>query len=227
MDTKAWGPPLWDSLFFIAYGYGTNTSTDPNKDEQYIQFFQSLTNVLPCKYCRESLAGFIEQANPREYLRDGRGLVRFVYDLKNLVNQKLMKQEFDAATEKFNSLMENRSRMSPHDFNVQLRDLSRVFYTRDPPPFEQVVAKYAKHEAGCSIKMKTCRSAEQTVPITTDTSIYAAMKGGLRQYRISRRQKSKAKKVSKPKRKSMPKRRSTKRRSTKRSKLRRSVRNVR
>jgi hypothetical protein len=177
MDTKAWGPPLWDSLFFIAYGHSLNTPQDPEKDEHYIRFFEDLANVLPCKYCRESLGQFLKELNPRDYLRDGRGLMRFVYDLKNTVNQKLMKQEFNAANVQYKELLDQykTGRMGEHQLNIKLRDMSKLFYTKDPPPYQKVFDKYAKHEASCSLKLKTCRKDDNH---ESDTITYAAIQAG-------------------------------------------------
>lgn len=175
MDTKAWGPPLWDSLFFVAYGYQLNPH--PDRVEQYDAFFNSLAGVLPCKYCRESLTGFLKELDFKQYIRDGRGAMRFVYDLKNKVNQKLVTQELTAAQTQFNELGEKMKRGESVDVPRELRRISKVFYTKDPPPFEDVVRKYQAHEAKCSSQLKTCRKGVSYDVEPTDTLLYSAIGG--------------------------------------------------
>jgi hypothetical protein len=175
MDTKAWGPPLWDSLFFIAHGFQLNPH--PDRVEQYNDFFQSLAGVLPCKYCRESLTGFLKELDFKQYVRDGRGAMRFVYDLKNKVNQKLVTQELAAAQTQFNDVASRVQRSEAVDVPRELRQISKVFYTKDPPPFEEVVRKYQAHEAKCSAQLKTCRKGVATEVEPTDTLLYSAIGG--------------------------------------------------
>jgi len=189
MDTKAWGPPLWDSLFFVAYGYQLNPH--PDRVEQYNTFFQSLAGVLPCKYCRESLAGFLKELDFKQYVRDGRGAMRFVYDLKNKVNQKLVTQELNAAQLKFNEVSEKIQRGEPTDVPRELRQISKVFYTKDPPPFEDVVRKYQVHEAKCSAQLKTCRKGVDAETEPTDTLLYSAVGGAPKKRSVRRKRTSK------------------------------------
>lgn len=188
MDTKAWGPPLWDSLFFVAYGYQLNPH--PERAEQYNAFFQSLAAVLPCKYCRESLTGFLKELDFKQYIKDGRGAMRFVYDLKNKVNQKLVTQELTAAQKEFTGLAEKVHRGEAVDTARELRQISKVFYTKDPPPFEEVVRKYQVHEAKCSSQLKTCRKGVASEVEPTDTLLYSAVGGGKKPRRKSSRKRS-------------------------------------
>jgi hypothetical protein len=90
MDTKAWGPPMWDSLFHIALGFDLNPSKI--KVGSYKAFFGSLADVLPCKYCRASLHEFLGIIRFTDYAAQRYGAMRFVYDLKNMVNAKLVSQ---------------------------------------------------------------------------------------------------------------------------------------
>lgn len=188
MDTKAWGPPLWDSLFFIAHGYQLNPH--PDRVEQYNTFFQSLAGVLPCKYCRDSLTGFLKELNFKQYIKDGRGAMRFVYDLKNKVNQKLVTQELSAAHLKFNEIGEKINRHEHVDIPRELRQISKVFYTKDPPPFEDVVRKYQAHEAKCSAQLKTCRKGVHTETEPTETLLYSAIGGSSLKKKTSRRRRT-------------------------------------
>jgi hypothetical protein len=53
MMTSIWGPPLWHTLHTISFNYPVN----PTKEDKinYYNFFISLKNILPCKYCRDNL----------------------------------------------------------------------------------------------------------------------------------------------------------------------------
>ena len=89
MDTKHWGPALWQALFDIGAGFDVN----PNKDkhQRYKQFFNSLGDVLPCKYCRETYGQFLDELGGFDlYANKGEnGLIELVYRLKCRVNEKL------------------------------------------------------------------------------------------------------------------------------------------
>ena len=65
MMTKIWGPPGWLFLHCITMGYPNKLDiTDPKhlfrKDETK-KFFESLGNVLPCRYCRDSYNEYIQR----------------------------------------------------------------------------------------------------------------------------------------------------------------------
>lgn len=207
MDTRSWGAPTWDTLFFVAGGYDLNEEPRETKDEKYYTFFQNFGEVIPCRYCRNSYKGFFQELNLQDYFGEKCGVMRFVYDLKNKVNNKLWKQEYEAAMEKYNALKQNEATLTQDQIAEQLRDISKIFYTKDPPPFSQVVEKYMKHRAKCSPKMKTCRkdavdtldeeflkpSPTTEVVHPTDTMVYAS-KGGSKPKRSKSKKRSLKKK---------------------------------
>ena len=53
MLTSVWGPSMWHTLHTISFNYPVNPSSKEKK--QYFIFFNSLGNILPCRYCRENL----------------------------------------------------------------------------------------------------------------------------------------------------------------------------
>lgn len=91
MNTKKWGVHGWVFLHTIAYNYNFNRKITEKNIDKYSQFFHSLGNVLPCRYCRQSYKSFIHQVPIEPYLRNGK-LVEWVYIIHNLVNDKLRKQ---------------------------------------------------------------------------------------------------------------------------------------
>lgn len=82
MDTRFWGPSAWRLLHLMAF-------SDHRSPELYT-FLKNLPNILPCKYCRESLRKFYKESPLRDaYPND---LAKWMYDIHNDVNNKLRKQ---------------------------------------------------------------------------------------------------------------------------------------
>ena len=89
--TKVWGPHFWETLHCVSFGYPLEP-TDENKKD-YKEFFISVKNVLPCRYCRESYTSFILSENGTKLtdkdLKNRENLTRWVYKLHCRVNKKL------------------------------------------------------------------------------------------------------------------------------------------
>ena len=60
-----------------------------------VGLMRALGGVLPCTYCRKSYMGFVETLGPLEQVR-ARDFSRLVYELHELVNDKLDNQHFEA-----------------------------------------------------------------------------------------------------------------------------------
>lgn len=190
MQTSQWGPPSWTSLFYIAAGYDLNELPKRIKDPKYKQYFKSVGHVLPCRYCRESYDKFYDSMDIQRYLNmPSCGLIKFVYDLKNMVNAKLKAQEDKALQDEYDLLLQTMSPQDPRFTQRMEEAKKRICYTKSPPPFEQVVHDLMKHRASCSAAMKTCRdplsasSYPATAPMPmlatnqmTDAAVYR--KGG-------------------------------------------------
>lgn len=171
MQSSKWGPPLWEALFNIAAGYDYNETPKLLKDQQYKAFFNSLGQVLPCKYCRDSYTNFNQALDIDKYLTmPSCGLTKYVYDLKNLVNNKLASQENKALRTKFMELSDKYNGQDTPEFWDELRRTTHALcYTKPAPPFAQVVDVLQKQRAGCSQVMKTCRAPLGTH--MTDTKV--------------------------------------------------------
>jgi hypothetical protein len=93
MMTKVWGPAGWLFLHAITFGYpyaiNPENPDHATKQEDYYKFFYYLGKVLPCKYCRESYQEFMNKLSPIDKLNTRKELTRWMYDLHNLVNDKL------------------------------------------------------------------------------------------------------------------------------------------
>lgn len=93
MMTKVWGPSGWLFLHCITFGYPYYIdSSNPDhayKKQQYKLFFESLANVFPCKYCRESYKEFINDVKIDRFLNTREDLCKWLYLIHNKVNHKL------------------------------------------------------------------------------------------------------------------------------------------
>lgn len=90
-----WGPPAWQFLHTITFGYPDEP--DEEIKEDFWQFFRSLQQVLPCANCRRHYRKKLRQAEAlRHTLKDpfaSRGqLSRWVVELHNAVNKQTHKK---------------------------------------------------------------------------------------------------------------------------------------
>jgi hypothetical protein len=97
--TKIWGPPGWLFLHCVTMGY-PNIIDETNEQhifrrEQTKEFFTTLGNVLPCKFCRDSYNDFIIQHPIDLNLNTRKELARWFYDIHNKVNEKLEIEQED------------------------------------------------------------------------------------------------------------------------------------
>lgn len=97
LTTDVWGPPAWVFLHSVTFGYPQDPDAydtqngDPvgTTKKRYSLFFENLMYTLPCKYCRQSYSQYFKE-NPIQ-LDSRDSLTKWLYDIHNLVNQKLKK----------------------------------------------------------------------------------------------------------------------------------------
>lgn len=90
MMTKIWGKPGWTFNHTVTFGYPVNP-TDEQKTA-YRNYFMSIGDVLPCKYCRESYQYFVKHGDTAltdADLANRDSLVRWLYRVHQAVNKKL------------------------------------------------------------------------------------------------------------------------------------------
>ena len=88
--TSIWGPALWHSLHTISFNYPVNPTA---KDKQnYRNFMLSLTDILPCRYCRENLAkNYKIFPLTAGSMKNRDTFSRYVYKLHERINKNLGK----------------------------------------------------------------------------------------------------------------------------------------
>lgn len=89
--TKIWGPVFWETLHCVSAGYPLEP-TDNDKIN-YKNFYISVKNILPCKYCRDSYEQFItiekETLIDDSVFESRHNLMFWIYKLHERVNLKL------------------------------------------------------------------------------------------------------------------------------------------
>ena len=55
--TSIWGPPTWESLHCITFGYPRHPTKKDKK--YYLMFFKLLTKTLPCCVCRDHYTEYV------------------------------------------------------------------------------------------------------------------------------------------------------------------------
>lgn len=157
MQTSKWGKPGWDMLFYVAAGYEVNEASVEVKAPIYRMFYESMGGVLPCKYCRDSYIEFFDELDFDSYLDRPCGMIKFVYDMKNKVNEKLRKQERRALQLEYEKLSSSMSADNPEFWEKMRAASQRICYTKPSPPLKDVIENLARDKAKCSAEMKTCR----------------------------------------------------------------------
>jgi ASC-1-like (ASCH) protein len=88
--TKIWGKSGWIFGHSITFGYPIQPTNE--QMEQYRCYFNSMGDVLPCKYCRDSYKKFISSGVTEltnNDLKDRNSLTNWFYRVHNAVNDKL------------------------------------------------------------------------------------------------------------------------------------------
>lgn len=89
--TKIWGPPLWEFIHSMTFGYPKKPSDEQKK--RYKEFILSLGHVLPCGWCRNSYNEFIKKGTGAlvidKDLENRDTLIRWGFRIHNRVNEKL------------------------------------------------------------------------------------------------------------------------------------------
>ena len=88
--TKIWGPCAWEFLHSVTFGFPIEPSEDQKNN--YMIFFKTIKDILPCRYCRDSYSDFIV-TEPTildiNVLESRDSLIKWFYEIHERVNIKL------------------------------------------------------------------------------------------------------------------------------------------
>ena len=100
LATKSWGPSGWMFLFSCVMG-GYPPVID-NKNPEHLKtkkhfknMFESLGYTMPCIFCRDSFKVFYKELPIDNFLSNRIDLMKWLYLIRNKVNEKLIQQEID------------------------------------------------------------------------------------------------------------------------------------
>lgn len=89
MDPSVWGKHGWIFLHSVTMAYPDFPSE--NDKQNYKNFFNLLTVVLPCSVCREHLKQYINETPIEKYLSCKKKLVEWLIYIHNQTNKSLGK----------------------------------------------------------------------------------------------------------------------------------------
>jgi hypothetical protein len=114
---------------------------------------------MPCIFCRESFKKFSKELPIDKFMSGRIELMRWLYEIRNKVNKKLIDQEkkcYNDEKRRLKKLYHNNS-LSSSDYYDQLQKFKeKTLITNISPPFEEILDKYESIRAVCSKKSKTC-----------------------------------------------------------------------
>lgn len=91
MQPEVWGPPGWTFLHSITLNYPENPTI--KEKENYSNFFNLLSEILPCERCKEHYKKNIKE-NPIN-LNSKEELTKWLFDIHNKVNESNGKPIYD------------------------------------------------------------------------------------------------------------------------------------
>jgi hypothetical protein len=89
-NPKVWGSSGWVFLHCISNTFPENPSKTEKK--QYIDFFISLSNVLPCVLCRNHYKEWLKFHPIQKYVKNKELLKNWIFMMHNYVNFRLQKK---------------------------------------------------------------------------------------------------------------------------------------
>lgn len=84
MSPEAWGPAGWHFIHATVLTFPQNPTEEQVRD--YKEYFNALSNILPCELCREEFKKKLNEAPPPYDNADH--MFRWTVDLHNQVNQE-------------------------------------------------------------------------------------------------------------------------------------------
>lgn len=167
LSTKMWGPSGWYFLFSCIMGGYPPEINEKNKQHLIIKkhfknLILSLGYTMPCIFCRESFKKFCTELPIDDSLRTRLDLMKWLYNIRDKVNKKLIAQEKKCYNNEKRRLKKMYYSQPPTKqrkemYYKKLADFkSQTLITQSSPPFKDVLEKYESIRAVCSKQSKTC-----------------------------------------------------------------------
>ncbi len=149
VKTKAWGPHFWKTMYFVAMNYPVSNPSQQDR-KHYKSFYQSIQFILPCGLCLADFKKAVKEIPIDEYLDSRIDLLRWIWDMYDRVNCKLMAQEKKRFIEERNKLVQyyDEKRINKKQFDQRVEKIyQKICTTQKTTPFKQVLSEYAQHRA--------------------------------------------------------------------------------
>ncbi len=164
MKTSIWGPHAWTFLFCSVMGAYPIKIDEANKDhiqikKQFKHMFVSLGFTMPCVYCRQSYRKFLSESPIDNAMHSRSAMTRWLYNLKDKVNKKLIAQELECFKTEHDKLITvyKAGKISKDKYTERVKLLRKTVLTTKPSvSYDTVCNKYERYRAGCSAKSKKC-----------------------------------------------------------------------
>jgi hypothetical protein len=89
LQPDVWGPHGWKFIHYVALGY-PDKPTDADKTA-YRNFYESLSDILPCQGCADHYRETIQAFPVKDHLASRDQLLRWSFDIHNTVNKRIGK----------------------------------------------------------------------------------------------------------------------------------------
>ena len=172
MQTREWGPKLWDYAFIMNRNYPVKINEKDTRHRgiktHYRAFYMNLQHTLPCKYCRMSYKRFIKELPIDKYLNSRTDITYWLYLLKDKVNKKLIKQEKKLLKKEIAKLS------NPSKETIDKLE-KKLLYTVPSPPFADICDKYEKYRAKCGKikgRIESCRVPDEPQTVKLNKKKY-------------------------------------------------------
>lgn len=81
-----WGPPIWTTIHILA------ATLRPENANAYVQFLNSLTQLLPCEKCKAHLKEKLTAFPPEPYLSNNHDAFFYSYMLHDMANEQITQE---------------------------------------------------------------------------------------------------------------------------------------
>lgn len=162
MNTRFFGPAAWNFLFVSILGHYPiiiKTSEDKDIRSAFKNMLTSLPNIMPCIFCRNSFKKFLKKIPIEPYLIGKIELMFWLYQMKDLVNKKLICQEnkcYNDEKSRLKKMFYNKKITKDQYYEMVEQFKKDTFVTILTPSFQEILDKYESQRANCNRKAKKC-----------------------------------------------------------------------
>lgn len=93
MDTRIWGPHMWEFLHTVSFNYPETPTQQDKKD--MISFFHAAARILPCEKCQVHFQKLLQTDPIEAHVESREVLSRWLVHAHNQVNTRIHKPSMD------------------------------------------------------------------------------------------------------------------------------------